>query len=395
MFDTVKFKNIRFLLGTPEGFLTPTGVSFTFDEWMSLCKFGRTHSKRGRKPMERSKKDSSQGLFDDKQVLPEKVLSEKTNSDDAESEETYDKNAFSEEVVTPSFLVTPEPTLNFDEDDDNVNFYFIDKKESEDQNTFDVEEVSESDDDDEEDLTPIEIVETEETHTETDDIEDDADDDDEPVEEITPPVEKKKSASEEEKVEEEEKKVTAVEPVTGTLESDLAKVDGVTVVTNLFKLGAVSRAMLALHALKDFIAQTEPDVENWAAYLSDEVGFILDDPLTLQTVKNYDSFTLWSNSVEIPKANVGKIFDYLNLAAMIKSFFAPHDPTSYQIQKAWRQINDDKVNTALKAYPAAKTLISLFNNFIEKTHRAFADCLVGAGNSNEDNFKEIMGKYGK
>ncbi|MBQ9487733.1 MAG: hypothetical protein IJU91_08055, partial [Selenomonadaceae bacterium] len=105
---------------------------------------------------------------------------------------------------------------------------------------------------------------------------------------------------------------------------------------------------------------------------------------------NYDPFTLWSNSVEIPKANVGKIFDYLNLAAMIKSFFAPSDPTSYQIQKAWRQINEDKVNTALKAYPAAKTLISLFNNFTEKTHRAFADCLVGAGNSNEDNFKNAL-----
>ena len=72
---------------------------------------------------------------------------------------------------------------------------------------------------------------------------------------------------------------------------------------------------------------------------------------------------------------------------MIKNFYAPQNPTSYQVQKSWRQINEDKSNSALKTCPAAKTLLSLFNNFTEKTHRAFADCLTTADDNNEEKFQ--------
>ncbi len=169
-----------------------------------------------------------------------------------------------------------------------------------------------------------------------------------------------------------------------TSEDDLVKADILSGVTNLFKAGNIARGMLALHALNDYFG--EDDGEIWAENLTKEIGFILDDPITKNALHNFDTFTFWNAGTEIPKANIGSTFDFLNLAATIKNFFAPANPTNYQIQKLWKQINEDKSNTALKTCPAAKTLISLFNNFTDKTHRAFADSIGEAGNNAEDNF---------
>ena len=176
------------------------------------------------------------------------------------------------------------------------------------------------------------------------------------------------------------------------VEEDSAKTDSLTSTTSLFKAGANARGMLSLHALSDFISQneTDSDVENWAEYLTREVGFILDDPVTLKNLHNFDTFSFWTGEIEIPSANFGNSFDWLNLAAMIKNFFAPQNPTSYQVQKSWRQINENKSNAALKMCPAAKTLLSLFNNFTEKTHRAFADCLITSEENNEDKLQVVL-----
>ncbi len=172
-----------------------------------------------------------------------------------------------------------------------------------------------------------------------------------------------------------------------TSEDDLVKVDILTGVTNLFKEGNIARGMLALHALNDYFAD---DAEIWADSLTKEIGFILDDPITKGALHHFDTFTFWTAGTEIPKANIGATFDFLNLAATIKNFFAPANPTSYQLQKLWNQINDDKSNTALKFCPAAKTLINLFNTFTDKTHRSFAESIGEAGNNAEDNFKAAL-----
>lgn len=165
------------------------------------------------------------------------------------------------------------------------------------------------------------------------------------------------------------------------------KNDSLANIENLFKAGANARGMLSLHALRDFFTQNDLDGEIWADYFTREIGFILDDPVTLKTLHNFDTFSFWASEIEIPDTNMGTTFDWLNLAAMIKNFYAPQNPTSYQIQKTWRQINEDKSNSALKICPAAKTLLSLFNNFTEKTHRAFADCLTTADDNNEEKFQ--------
>ena len=177
------------------------------------------------------------------------------------------------------------------------------------------------------------------------------------------------------------------EPLEKTSEDDLVKADILSGVTNLFKIGEISRGMLALHALNDYFSGENEDGEIWADNLTKEIGFIFDDPITKIALQNFDTFSFWNGGAEIPKANVANTFEYLNLAATIKNFFAPADPTSYKIQKLWNQINEDKSNTALKSCPAAKTLISLFNNFTDKTHHAFAESLSDAADNTEDNFK--------
>ncbi|MBR5913600.1 MAG: hypothetical protein IKZ58_04515 [Selenomonadaceae bacterium] len=370
MFDTVKFKTIRFFMCTPEKIYAPNGVDLEFDEWLKISRFGRPSLRRVRKsPNLKDSEDEKNKKLDVNIPLPLEQEEPKIDSDAqiVETEEVAEPafNEISNEEVSKKFF---DDFLDDDDDDDSVE-----------EDDFDDEE-----DLDEDEEPPIEKIDEEVT---TIDIKSTLDSEEK---NFKLPVAEKKSAP---VVEE---KVTApAEVEVTTIENDLAKVDSVTGVTNLFRIGAKSRAMLALHALKDFIAQTEPDNDNWAAYLADEIGFILDDPLSAQVTRHIDPFTFWTGAVEIPKANVGKTFDYLNLAAMIKCFFAPLDPTSYQIQKSWRQLNEDKSNTALRNYPAAKNLISLFNGFTEKTHRAFADCLVGAGNSNEDNFQLALAQVEK
>lgn len=180
-----------------------------------------------------------------------------------------------------------------------------------------------------------------------------------------------------------------VEPKTP---ADLVKLDSLSAVTGLFNLKHFGRAMLMLHALSDYISRTEPDSENWAEYLAREIGFILDDPITAKQLSNFDTFKFWTGAIEIPKANIANAFDYLNLAAIIKSFYSPADATSFQIQKSWKQINEDKSNSALKSCPAAKTLISIFNNFTEKTHRAFSQCLSNIEIDTEDKLKDALAR---
>lgn len=178
-------------------------------------------------------------------------------------------------------------------------------------------------------------------------------------------------------------------PSDKTSEGDLVKANILMGVTFLFKVGEIANGMLALHALKDYFSD-ESDDEVWAEQLTREIGFIFNDPLTEDDLQNFDTFSFWTSGTEIPKANIGNTFDYLNLAATIKNFYAPANPTSYQIQKLWNQINEDKSNTALKNCPAAKTLINLFQNFTEKTRRAFASSLSNSGDSSEDKFKAAL-----
>lgn len=342
LFDTVKFKGIKFFMCTPEKFFDATGKELEFDDWLIISRFGRPSFKRIKKSP----------LFKDGE----------------------------DEKNKPADLNVPLQAPLFNDDDEPKFFY---GNESSDDISENLNEIPTDifDDDDEESPTENEVDETPaEIEVKTIQVESNLPEEEKNFK-LPVSVEKPAPAAE---------KVAAVSEVELTIENDLAKVDGVTGITNLFKAGAKSRGMLALHALKDFIAQTEPDIENWAAYLTDEIGFILNDPLSTQVTRHVDPFSFWTGEVEIPKANVGKTFDYLNLAAMIKCFFAPPDPTSYQLQKSWRQLNEDKSNTALRTYPAAKNLISLFNNFTEKTHHAFADCLIGAGNSNEDNLKAAI-----
>ena len=389
LFDMIKFKGITFFMCTPDGLFTSTGKDFEFDDWMIHCKFGRLSLKqRTKKLFETSRNIPAQKseitgtLFDDDKKISDDDDGENDDDDSdgaAEIFEDDDKDLFSKDV-TPSSLLQNEPSLfgdSLDKDDENISFDTSgDFNLVDDETTIDVD----ANIYDEKNFTASETS-TAADEMASAEIYDTDFDDESTVEEKVPASAEKKSDAE---------KVEPSVEIVSTVENDLAKVDGVTGITNLFKIGAVSRGMLALHALKDFIAQSEPDAENWAAHLADEIGFIINDPLTSSTARHIDPFAFWTNTVEIPKANVGKTFDYLNLAALIKGFFAPPDPTSYQIQKSWRQLNEDKSNAALKNFPAAKNLISLFNNFTEKTHRAFADCLVGEGSSSEDNFQQAL-----
>ena len=133
------------------------------------------------------------------------------------------------------------------------------------------------------------------------------------------------------------------------------------------------RGMLLLHMLR-----TDPAFSGESRTIADLtlcIGYILDDPLYPRLAANFDPFDFWDTFLEIPDAVTAEDSDYLKLAAMIKSFYAPPEPMSFQLKSRWNQINDDKASIAIKACPSAKKLIGLFKNFSEKTHASFVSCL--------------------
>ena len=170
-------------------------------------------------------------------------------------------------------------------------------------------------------------------------------------------------------------------------ENDIVKADFIRRATSLFVECDNARAMLVLYALKNNFAGKGDD-EFWAEDLTREIGFILDDPLTTRALYTFDTFGFWLGVTENPRLNFGA--DYLNLAATIKVFYAPSDPTSFQIRKLWRQVDDDKSNAALKKFPDAKRLIKIFSDFTENTYRAFADCLDGAADTSENDSRAAL-----
>lgn len=339
MFDTVKFKGIHFFLYTWDGVFDINGEQIKIEDWAKICRLGQPSPGRKRTPKLPEPPEEPEPSPPPKKKSDEKNLTVKPEK----------KFSAPVKIETPKQVVE-EPEENFPEEPE----------------TIDVTETFEP----EEEIVEPEISEPEPVK----------------IPEVKP--EKIRSVKSEE--------IQAVEPEKISDEEEISPEESVepnilTDITNHFKIGSIGRGMLALHALRDHVAKNYPDAENWAEYLAAEIGFILDDPVNLVAEKNIDTFSFWTGEPEIEEADIGNSFDFLNLAAMIKNFCEPENPTSYQLQKSWNQINEDKSNDALKVLPAAKTLISLFFNFTEKTHRAFADCLESTDESAE-NLSEIARK---
>lgn len=328
MFDTVKFKKLKFFMMTLDGMFDREENAVAIEDWVKICEFGVPTHRKGAETSQPTLASRLKETGDDKPKGRKPLFDNPPPDSDSTADEVADTAtdiSESEEDTTPPLEIPDAP----DESDAVV------------ESETAVE-------------PPQEIPVTAPPETE-------------PVVETATPIEDKVADT----------------------DTDIVKADLLSGITNLFKADKSGRAMLALHALKDYFAQVD-DGDDWADYLTKEIGFILDDPLTIHNLHNFDTFEFWTGNVEISKANIGNSFDYLNLAATIKNFYAPLNPTNFQLQKIWKQLNNDKSNAALKSCPAAKNLISLFNIFTEKTHRAFADCLNASGDNSEDNFKAAL-----
>lgn len=154
-----------------------------------------------------------------------------------------------------------------------------------------------------------------------------------------------------------------------------------------FVEGSACRGMLFLHLLA--ARQLSKD-EDWALNLGIEAGYILDDPMSGQQQRSMDPFDFWDSYFSIPNVEADELCDYLNLAAIIKAFFAPPEPMSFQLKSRWNQLNDDKSNRALKACPSVKKLINLFKTFAEQTHASFASCVNIDNSTIEIELKNAM-----
>lgn len=358
MFDTIKFKQVKFFMYTLDGLFTQEEEEIIFTEWGKISKFGISSGKKKKsspqipelpeeepikllKDIEKKTSEKLVRKIDGEECVSFKGFLKLFSMKDAEVHGTLPDEWPDEKVLRLKQFAKQhfEPKIFLQVYEQFKRVFGIDWNAINSKKNFRIAEIPK----------PAAVVEKK-------------------------TVEKPEEIPESEQVEEK----IIVEEETSP--------DILTNTTKLFRAGENSRGMLSLHALHDSFAEN-PDGEIWAEYLVREIGFILDDPVTLKNLHNFDTFSFWMGEVEIPATNIGNSFDWLNLAAMLKNFYAPSNPTSYQVQKSWKQLNEDKSNSALKMCPAAKTLLSLFNNFTEKTHRAFADCLTNAEGNNEDKLR--------
>ena len=94
-----------------------------------------------------------------------------------------------------------------------------------------------------------------------------------------------------------EPEIVEVQPITEkTSTQDIEIADLLNRATSLFDRGEKVRGMLAINALSDIFPE---DSDSWLLFLSEQVGFILDDPMNEQRLSSLDTFSLCSeNSFE-------------------------------------------------------------------------------------------------
>ena len=127
----------------------------------------------------------------------------------------------------------------------------------------------------------------------------------------------------------------------------------------LLQKGHRAEGSFWLHALA---STAGPDEEAWDA-LSDEIAYILDDPL-YDPAAHSDGFDFWDSMISLPAIEMGQSRDVLNAAAMVRAFFAPAEPKGYLLSKTWSRINEEP-NESFTAIPALKQFVSLCKNFAD------------------------------
>lgn len=127
----------------------------------------------------------------------------------------------------------------------------------------------------------------------------------------------------------------------------------------LLQKGHRAEGSFWLHALA---STAGPDEEAWDA-LSDEIAYILDDPL-YDPAAHSDGFDFWDSMISLPAIEMGQSRDVLNAAAMVRAFFAPAEPKGYLLSKTWSRINEEP-NEAFTAIPVLKQFVSLCKNFAD------------------------------
>lgn len=127
----------------------------------------------------------------------------------------------------------------------------------------------------------------------------------------------------------------------------------------LLQKGHQAEGSFWLHALA---STAGPDEEAWDA-LSDEIAYILDDPL-YDPAAHSDGFDFWDSMISLPAIEMGQSRDVLNAAAMVRAFFAPAEPKGYLLSKTWSRINEEP-NEAFTAIPVLKQFVSLCKNFAD------------------------------
>lgn len=152
--------------------------------------------------------------------------------------------------------------------------------------------------------------------------------------------------------------------------------------------GNAYRGSLLLHLLT--LNPYNNQNNEWAMKLNLEIGYILDNPFYSQQLRTIDTFDFWDNYFPIPNLDDEQLYDYLNLAAIIKSFYSPPEPMSFQLKSRWNQLNDDRSNVALINCPTSKQLINLFKTFAEQTHASFATCINVDNSSIENELKNAI-----
>ncbi len=135
--------------------------------------------------------------------------------------------------------------------------------------------------------------------------------------------------------------------------------------TYWLRQGKIELAVLIMNAASDYQSRFKTGEGDNVEKFARALAYIFDDPMSEKKWLHYDTMEFWKSKV----SGYEVVFEYLNLAVMIKNYYAP------KLNKIKSNIDSVLASKILKKYPHALKLIKLFAEYAIKNGVGFAEVI--------------------
>lgn len=136
-----------------------------------------------------------------------------------------------------------------------------------------------------------------------------------------------------------------------------------------FVSSRIPEGMLLLHGMEKRLSET------WVKDLSNEIGYLVSDPLYHHREEGNDGFHFWKTMLEVPDTDTERFQGFLHTGSLLRGFFEANSKT-YLVNTTWKQLNDAPDMEIVVEIPEIKQLMNLFRMFSQKTGVSLSEASI-------------------